>query len=46
MTREKVLENLRDAIQQAENFGLVRDEEGQPLTGVKDTEHGFVVTQE
>lgn len=46
MDRQQALEKLREAIQEAEQFGLVRDENGKPLTGVVDTKDGFVITQD
>lgn len=42
---EDVLENLRDAIQEAEQFGLVRTESGQVITGAVESEDGIVLTE-
>ncbi|MCA2497800.1 hypothetical protein ACXIUH_08865 [Vibrio parahaemolyticus] len=39
------LENLRDAIQQAEQFGLVRTESGQVITGAVSSDDGIVLTE-
>ncbi|WP_243032989.1 hypothetical protein [Vibrio cincinnatiensis] len=44
--REHALETLRDAIQNAEQFGLVRTESGQLITGAIDSESGFVLIEE
>ncbi|EQB9053815.1 hypothetical protein ACYVOS_003699 [Vibrio cholerae] len=44
--REHALEVLRDAIQNAEQFGLVRAENGQVITGAIDSEDGFVLVEE
>ncbi|MCG6346705.1 hypothetical protein K6U40_14565 [Vibrio fluvialis] len=44
--KQKALELLRDAIQNAEQFGLVRTESGQVITGAIDSEHGFVLVEE
>ncbi|CAH0531858.1 hypothetical protein CTH30272_04106 [Allocatenococcus thiocycli] len=41
-----VLENLRDAIQQAEQFGLLRTESGQVITGAVSSEDGIVLTED
>ncbi|MDF5166538.1 hypothetical protein P3612_11085 [Vibrio parahaemolyticus] len=40
-----VLENLRDAIQQAEQFGLVRTESGQVITGAVSSDDEIVLTE-
>lgn len=44
--KQKALELLRDAIQNAEQFGLVRTESGQVITGAIDTENGIVLVEE
>lgn len=44
--RKQVLENLRDAIQQAEEFGLVRTETGGVITGVIESDSGFTLVKE
>ena len=44
--RQKAMELLRDAIQNAEQFGLVRTDSGQVITGAIDTENGFVLVEE
>lgn len=44
-TLKAVLENLRDAIQQAEQFGLVRTESGQVITGAVSSDDGIVLTE-
>ena len=43
---DKVLEELRDAIQSAEDFGLVRTEDGTVITGAVMSENGVVLTKE
>ncbi|HHF2981006.1 TPA: hypothetical protein ACPJ0L_001923 [Vibrio alginolyticus] len=43
--REHALEALRDAIQNAERFGLIRTEDGKVITGVNDSEDGFVMVE-
>jgi hypothetical protein len=45
MDKQKVLEQLRDAIQDAEQFGLVRTEDGTPITGVLDGPDGFTLVE-
>lgn len=40
------LYGIRDAIQAAEKFGLVRDEAGNVITGAVMTEHGIMLTKE
>jgi hypothetical protein len=40
-----VTNNLREAIQAAEEFGLVRDESGSVITGVIESEHGVVLVK-
>lgn len=42
---EKALEDLRAAIQNAEQFGLVRTENGTVITGAIESEHGIVLTE-
>ncbi|MDF4891579.1 hypothetical protein P3566_22070 [Vibrio parahaemolyticus] len=37
---------MREAIQAAEEFGLVRDENGSVITGAIETEHGVVLVKE
>ncbi|MBN8107737.1 hypothetical protein [Vibrio vulnificus] len=44
--RQHALEALRDAIQNAEQFGLVRTEDGKAITGVNDSENGFVLVED
>lgn len=44
--KQAILFALRDAIQDAEQFGLVRNEAGQPITGATMTEHGIVLTSD
>ncbi|ELE2164745.1 hypothetical protein RC856_001422 [Vibrio fluvialis] len=44
--KQKALELLRNAIQNAEQFGLVRIENGQVITGAVDSENGFVLIEE
>ncbi|WP_419237937.1 hypothetical protein ACN08P_11290 [Photobacterium leiognathi subsp. mandapamensis] len=46
LDEDKVLENLRDAIQDAEQFGLVRTQTGEVITGAVSTEHGIVLVGE
>ncbi|WP_256549390.1 hypothetical protein [Photobacterium sp. CCB-ST2H9] len=43
---ENALEALRDAIQEAEAFGVVRTEDGTPITGAVSSEHGIVLVTE
>ncbi|EJZ9093487.1 hypothetical protein OIX85_003898 [Vibrio parahaemolyticus] len=43
---KKALFDLRDAIQQAEAFGLVRTEDGTPITGAIFTKTGIVLVKE
>lgn len=43
---EKILDNLRTAIQEAEAMGLVRTEDGTPITGAVITNDGIVLTSE
>lgn len=42
---EKVLEDLRLALQNAEQFGLVRTECGTVITGAIESEHGIILTE-
>jgi hypothetical protein len=44
--KSKALEDLRVAIQNAEQFGLVRTENGQVITGAIDSENGIVLTED
>ncbi|ELI1839011.1 hypothetical protein RQV73_001678 [Vibrio fluvialis] len=44
--KQKAMELLRDAIQNAEQFGLVRTESGQVITGAIDSENGIVLVEE
>jgi hypothetical protein len=44
--KENVLENIRVAIQDAEQFGLVRTESGQVITGAIDSPDGIILTEE
>jgi len=44
--KNKALEDLRVAIQNAEQFGLVRTENGQVITGAIDSENGIVLTED
>ncbi|EID4424909.1 hypothetical protein LBY41_003178 [Vibrio vulnificus] len=44
--RQHALEALRDAIQNAEQFGLVRTDDGKVITGAKDSGQGFVLVEE
>ncbi|EDL67447.1 MULTISPECIES: hypothetical protein [Pseudomonadota] len=37
---------LREAIQAAEEFGLVRTEDGQVITGAQLSEHGVILVKE
>ena len=46
ITPEQALENLRVAIQDAEQFGLVRTENGQVITGAVKSENGIVLTED
>ncbi|EMA8958627.1 hypothetical protein U5315_002708 [Vibrio fluvialis] len=46
MDKDTVIALLRDAIQNAEQFGLVRTESGQVITGAIDTENGIVLVEE
>ena len=43
---KKALEQLRKAIQNAEQFGLVRTESGQVITGAVESENGIVLTED
>jgi len=43
---DEVLENLRNAIQAAEQFGLLRTESGQVITGAVESKDGVVLTEE
>lgn len=43
---EETLEALRAAIQDAEQFGLVRTEDGKVITGAVESEHGIVLVAE
>lgn len=40
------IERLRDAIQDCEEFGLVRTEDGSVITGAIRSEHGVVLVKE
>jgi len=42
--RKHILMKLREAIQDAEAYGLVRTENGLVILGAVDSEHGFVLT--
>ena len=44
--KQEVLENLRDAIQQAEQFGLLRTENDEVITGAIDSIHGLILVRE
>ncbi|MCU8219795.1 Lar family restriction alleviation protein [Vibrio vulnificus] len=44
--RQHALEALRDAIQNAEQFGLVRTDDGKVITGANDSGQGFVLVEE
>lgn len=44
--RQHALEVLRDAVQNAEQFGLVRTGSGSVITGAVDSKDGFVLTGE
>lgn len=44
--KQKSLHAIRDAIQQAEEFGLVRTESGEVITGAVMTEHGIMLTKD
>ncbi|CAH0528294.1 hypothetical protein CTH30272_01969 [Allocatenococcus thiocycli] len=44
--KEQVLMRLREAIQEAEVFGLVRTESGQVITGAVITDDGVVLVEE
>lgn len=47
MTIDLVVENLRVVIQEAEEFGLLRTESGQVITGaIKDPEGGITLTED
>ena len=41
---ERALDDLRKAIQSAEQFGLVRTEQGVVITGAIESKHGIVLT--
>ena len=41
----EILNELRTAIQNAEQFGLVRTEDGQVITGAIESENGIVLTE-
>lgn len=43
---QEILEKLRDAIQQAEELGLVRTEDGTVITGAILGEFGVILTKE
>ncbi|MBV7264356.1 hypothetical protein KCG43_20300 [Photobacterium sp. WH24] len=43
---DKALEALRVAIQNAEEYGLVRTEDGAVITGAVASENGFVLVRE
>lgn len=45
MTITRAVMGLREAIQDAEPYGLVRTESGQALTGAIESEHGVVLTE-
>ena len=40
-----VLENLRQAIQDAEKFGLLRTENGHVITGAVESPDGIILTE-
>ena len=42
---EEILENIRNAIQDAEQFGIVRTENGDVITGAILTADGVVLTE-
>lgn len=42
--KKAVIENLRDAIQQAETYGLVYTEKGELVTGVTEVDNKIVLT--
>ncbi|AYO22458.1 hypothetical protein D0856_21090 [Vibrio owensii] len=44
--KEQVLMRLREAMQEAEVFGLVRTESGQVITGAVITDDGVVLVEE
>lgn len=41
----KVLEKLREAIQEVEEFGLARTESGQVITGAVESPDGIILTE-
>lgn len=43
---DKVLEKLRTAIQEAEEFGMVRTEDGKVITGAVATDSGIVLVED
>ncbi|WP_417585324.1 hypothetical protein [Nitrincola sp.] len=43
---QKAVEALREAIQEAEQFGLVRTEDGSVITGAVATEHGVMLVED
>jgi len=45
MTVARAVMGLREAIQDAEQFGLVRTGKGQVVTGAIESEHGVVLTE-
>jgi len=40
-----VVEELREAIQNAEEYGIVRTESGQVITGAVSTDDGIILTE-
>ena len=45
MTRQEALENLREAIQIAEDYGMVWSDDSGKVTGAVDSEHGFILVE-
>ena len=45
ITKEEAIHNLRIAIQDAEQFGLVRTEDDKVITGVISGQHGIILTE-
>lgn len=43
---QKAVELLRAAIQEAEQFGLVRTEDGSVITGAMATEYGIMLVED
>ncbi|MDN4711626.1 hypothetical protein QYZ44_21585 [Vibrio parahaemolyticus] len=46
MKKPSIVESLREAIQQAEELGLVRTEDGTVITGAIETDDGIVLVKE